>query len=59
MHVAWQRDRAFLVRGVDDAKQRLGGVRCDWEQGDIVDDDPVRSDRRGDRFDAAVGSVAA
>jgi hypothetical protein len=35
--VGAERDRAFLVGGVDDAEERLGGVGGDREQPDIVD----------------------
>jgi hypothetical protein len=31
------RDRAFLVGGVDDAEQRLGGVGADRQESDVID----------------------
>ena len=45
--VRGERDRALLVGGVDDAEQRLGRVRGDGEQADVVDDDQVGADRAG------------
>jgi hypothetical protein len=35
------RDRAFLVGGVDDSEQGVGGVGGDREQADIIDQDQV------------------
>ena len=43
--VRGERDRAFLVGGVDDAEERLGGVGRDREQADIIDDDQVGADQ--------------
>ena len=41
VQVRAQSDRAFLVGGVDDAVERFGGLGCDGEQADVVDDDDV------------------
>ena len=58
--VRGERDRAFLVGGVDDAEQRLGRVRGDRQQADVVDDDQVGADQLADRLaEAVVGAVAA
>lgn len=37
-----------MVGGVDDAVERLGGVRADGQQADVVDDDKVRAADPGD-----------
>ncbi len=39
--VGADRDRAFLVGGVDDSEQRVGGVGGNRQQSDIVDQDEV------------------
>jgi hypothetical protein len=58
--VGADRDRAFLVGGVDDAEERFGGVWGDREQPDIVDQDEIGADQLADRFgDRVVGAVAA
>ena len=41
VQVRTQRDGAFLVGGVDDAVEGFGGLGCDGEQADVVDDDDV------------------
>ena len=54
------RDGAFLVGGVDEAVEALGGVLGDGQQPDVVDHDQVGSQDPGDGFaDGVVGAVAA
>jgi hypothetical protein len=53
------RDAAFLVGGIDDPEERLGGVRCHREQADVVDDDQVGADQLADRLAGAVVSTVA
>jgi len=60
MEVGGERDGAFLVGGIDQSVQALGGVGSHREQADVVDDDQVRSKDPGDGLgDGVVGSVAA
>jgi len=39
--VGAHRDRPFLVGGVDDSEQSVGGVRGDWDQADVIDQDQL------------------
>ena len=57
--VARQGDGAFLVGGVDDAVERLGGLGGDWEQADVVDHDDVGAHDPLDRFGGGVGGAVA
>jgi len=43
MEVRGERDGAFLVGGIDESVQALGGVGSHREQADVIDDDPVCS----------------
>jgi len=41
LQVRGDRDRAFLVGGVDEPVEAFGGVGSDGQQADVVDDDQV------------------
>lgn len=41
MQVRGDRDRAFLVGGVDESVEPFGGAGSDREQADVIDDDQV------------------
>ena len=60
MQVRGDRDRAFLVGGVDDAEHRLGRVDGHGQQADIVDHEQIDADQFRDRpADGVVGAVSA
>jgi hypothetical protein len=60
MQVRADRDRPFLVGGVDESVEPLGGVRGDRQQSDVVDDDQVGAQHPGDGFrHGIVGTMAA
>jgi hypothetical protein len=48
--VGADRDRAFLVGGIDHAEQRFGGVGGDREQADVIDYDQIDADQLPDRL---------
>jgi len=55
-----ERDRAFLVGGVDDPEQRFGCVGGNGQQADVIDQDQIGADQLRDRFvDAVISAVAA
>ena len=57
--IARQGDGAFLVGGVDNAVERLGGLGCDRQQADVVDHDDVGAHDASDGFGGGVvGAVA-
>ena len=43
--VGADRDRAFLVGGVDDSEERVGGVGGDGQQSDVIDDEQIDPDQ--------------
>jgi hypothetical protein len=60
VQVRRDRDRSFLIGGVDDAEQRLGRVRRDRKEPDIVDQHQIDADQLPDRLvDAVIDAVAA
>ena len=60
VQVAGDGDAAFLIGGVDEAVEALGGVGADGQQADVVDDDEVGAQDPADRLgEGVVGAVAA
>ena len=60
VQVRGERDRAFLVGGVDEAVETFGGVVGDRQQPDVIDDDQLGAQDPGDGLgDGVVGAVAA
>jgi hypothetical protein len=60
VQVRGDRHRAFLIRGVDQPVETLGGVGRHREQAYIVDDDEFGAEDFADRFaDGVVGAVPA
>jgi len=57
VQVGRDRDGPFLVCGIDESIEALGGVGSDFEQADVVDHDQVRAQDPGD--DSADGVVGA
>jgi hypothetical protein len=43
VHIARDRDGAFLVGGIDQAVETFGGVLGNRQEPDVVDDDPQES----------------
>jgi len=59
MKVAAQRDRAFLVSGIDEPVEALGGVGAHREQPDVVDLDQIGAQDAADGLgDGVIGAVA-
>ena len=60
VQIGADRDGAFLIGGVDQAVEALGGVLGDREQPDVVDHGQVGAQDPGDGFaDGVIGAVAA
>ena len=60
MQIRAEGDGAFLVGGVDDSEQRLGGVGGDRQQADVIDYEQIDADQLADRLvDGVVDAVAA